>query len=181
MGTRDSELFSLAMQFIASLAWAMAALLEGLSSHMYTQSRLMVPSRLGFHRRWRRVDGTASVVPPGNQRRWYAGGAAVRITHRSITTQRCAVLHRGGCMAPQLFRNRARDEAAGAVEGDTAAAGGHRRVERQRRLGSRGIFFKASRGRRAAGRARRPRLGTLKCRLVRLMYHKRGETRGLAA
>ena len=35
MGTRDSsELFSLAMQFVASLAWAVAALLEGLSSHI---------------------------------------------------------------------------------------------------------------------------------------------------
>ena len=35
MGARDSsELFSLAMQFVASLAWAVAALLEGLSSHI---------------------------------------------------------------------------------------------------------------------------------------------------
>ena len=35
MGTRDSsELFSLAMQSVASLAWAVAALLEGLSSHI---------------------------------------------------------------------------------------------------------------------------------------------------
>ena len=34
MGSRESELFSLAMQFVASLAWAVAALLEGLSSHI---------------------------------------------------------------------------------------------------------------------------------------------------
>ena len=34
MGARASELFSLAMQFVASLAWAVAALLEGLSSHI---------------------------------------------------------------------------------------------------------------------------------------------------
>ena len=34
MGSRESELFSLAMQFVASLAWAVTALLEGLSSHI---------------------------------------------------------------------------------------------------------------------------------------------------
>ena len=34
MGARESEPFSLAMQSVASLAWAVAALLEGLSSHI---------------------------------------------------------------------------------------------------------------------------------------------------
>ena len=34
MGARESELFSLAMQSVASLAWAVTALLEGLSSHI---------------------------------------------------------------------------------------------------------------------------------------------------
>ena len=34
MGARESEPFSLAMQSVASLAWAVTALLEGLSSHI---------------------------------------------------------------------------------------------------------------------------------------------------
>ena len=72
MGARDSsELFSLAMQFVASLAWAVAALLEGLSSHIGAAAGALhkVPSNGSAAPRRRRGGACRATGTPSSRRR----------------------------------------------------------------------------------------------------------------